>query len=113
MATAWYLAGRSWFRIFDFFRHWYVSAFRVHFAHLVDRLEAFDRVIALRVTARFLFEPLYGDYSIIGYVFGFMFRLLRLAVGLAVYAAIITLYLALYLAWALVPPYLVFRTFTS
>ncbi len=80
---------------------------------MVNRFERFDRVIALKVTARFLFQPLYGDYSVIGYVFGFIFRSIRLAFGIVTYAFVATIYLVIYLAWVAVPPYLLFRMFSS
>lgn len=109
MATAAYLAERFWYRIADFFRHWYVTASRAHFANMINRFERIDRFVALRVTARFLFQPLYGDYSVIGYILGFIFRSIRLIAGILIYAVLLVIYLALYLVWIAIPPYVIFR----
>lgn len=111
MATAAYLAGRFWYRVTDFFRHWYSAGSRALFANMIDRFERVDRVVALKVTYRFLFEPLYGDYSIIGYIFGFIFRFIRLVGGALIYVVIFSLYLAVYIIWIFIPPYILFRTF--
>ena len=41
------------------------------------------------MTLQNLFQPLYKDYSMIGYVLGFLFRIARLAIATVVYAILL------------------------
>ena len=104
-----YLVVRFFYRIFEFLRHWYVKSIRWYSNAVLDRLQDIDRSLAWRITFKNLFEPLYKDYSIIGYFFGFLFRLFRLIMGGLIYIVIFALALVFYLAWLALPAYLVFR----
>lgn len=98
-----YLLARLWYRFIDFFHHWYVDG-SVAIAHrFVSALERADRSLAIRVTFRYFFQPLYRDYSIIGRILGVIFRTGRILIGLAVYAVIASFFLLFYLAWIATP----------
>jgi len=77
--------------------------------YLVSFLERLDRTLAFRITLKYLFHPLYQDYTVIGYILGFIFRSFRLVAGGLVYAAIILAAAALYLVWLLVPVFIIYR----
>lgn len=111
MTAVSYIANRFIYRIVEFFRHWYVKSARLYSNFVMDRLQALDRKFAWKVTARFLFHPLYGDYTIVGYVFGFIFRVARLIIASAVYLVVLALAIILYVIWILIPPYLLIRPF--
>ncbi len=103
-----YLIERFFYRLADFFHHWYVDGSRAIGRHFMEAITAADRSLALRVTARYFFQPLYRDYSFIGRILGIAFRSVRIAIGLAVYAAVAVLFLAFYLAWVAAPAALLF-----
>ncbi|MBI2623126.1 MAG: hypothetical protein HYW65_00930 [Candidatus Liptonbacteria bacterium] len=103
-----YLVRRALFRIADFFRHWYVDASRALSHRFISTLEAADQRIAFRVTLRHFFEPLYGDYSIVGRVLGLVFRSGRTLLGALCYAGIAAMYVILFAAWYAVPAALLF-----
>lgn len=103
-----YLANRFFFRVGDFFRHWYMDGTRAFAARFMNTLERADRTFAVRVTARHILEPLYGDYTAIGRVLGPLFRAGRVIVGFFVYLFIAVVFLAAYAAWALIPPVLLY-----
>jgi len=103
-----YLIQRFFYRLVDFFHHWYVDGSRVIGHRFVTALEEADRSLAIKITLRYFFQPLYRDYSIIGRILGVIFRTGRILIGLVVYSVIIALFLVLYLAWLLVPPLIVF-----
>jgi len=84
----------------------------MYFDFVLDVLSKVDRYFAWKITLRFLFHPLYGDYSFIGRVLGFFFRIFRLAVALVVYACIFVIALILYLIWVALPPYILFKSFS-
>jgi len=67
-----------------------------------------DRTFAVRITFRYLFQPLYKDYTVIGRFLGFIFRTSRILVGIVVYVFFIILFLVFYLAWLLVLPAIIF-----
>ena len=101
-----YLLHRALYRLFDFFHHWYVHGSRNLFHYFVSSLERVDRTIAIRVTLRYFFQPLYKDYTIIGRILGVFFRSARILIGLFIYVFAIALFALIYLAWVLLPPVL-------
>lgn len=102
-----YLLRRFVFRIKVFLEHWYVKSARLYFNFIVNQLERIDRFFAWRITLRNLFQPLYGDYSVIGYVLGFVIRVIRLGFGGVAYLVIFVFVIGAYLVWLLIPPFLV------
>lgn len=106
-----YLAQRFVYRALDFLRHWYVKSVRIYWNSVFNWLQDIDRTLAWRITAQNLFAPLYGDFSVIGYVFGFLFRFVRLVVGGVIYLVLFALFIAAYVVWVAIPPYLILRAF--
>lgn len=102
-----YLIHRFFYRLGDFFHHWYVDGSRQFIHRFVSFLERLDRTLAIRITFRYLFQPLYKDYTAIGRILGFIFRSVRILIGAAVYAFFAALFLAIYAAWLLLPPLLI------
>lgn len=98
-----YLIRRFFYRIFDFLRHWYVKSAKIYSNFVLDQLQKIDRVLAWQVNLRYLFQPLYKDYSIIGYILGFILRSLRLIATSIIYAFIFAVAVALYVIWLLIP----------
>lgn len=104
-----YLFDRFIYRISHFIRHWYVDSFFSYSHFVISRLEDIDQTIALKITWRNLFQPLYQERNIIGYVLGFIFRSIRLVLGGAIYGAIIIISAALFLVWVSIPPYILLK----
>ncbi len=102
-----YLANRALYRVIDFFHHWYWDGSRNFARAFIAFLENLDRTFAVRLTFKFLFQPLYKDYSPVGRVLGVIFRSGRIATGLAVYVFFALIFFLLYLAWLLLPPALI------
>ncbi len=109
MAFTIYLFYRFFYRIAEFLRHWYVKSFWIYSHFVISTLEKFDRRLAFKITFGHLFEPLYQDRTIIGYILGFIFRSLRLIIGGVVYAIIIAVAVLIYLAWLAIPIYVIWR----
>lgn len=103
-----YVVRRFLHRIAEFLRHWYVKSARIYFNFILNRLERLDYFFAWRITARHLFQPLYRDYSLVGYVLGFVFRSIRLVVAGGIYVVLFTLALGCYVVWLVLPPLLLF-----
>lgn len=100
-------------RVLDFFRHWYFYGFlkATHWSYNV--LERLDRIFALRITVKNWLQPLYQDYSAIGYLLGFIFRTARIFTALAVYGFFMVAALGLFLLWAVIPPYVIYQIFSN
>jgi len=105
-----YAAHRFFYRIVSFFRHWYVDGSRVIAHRFVSTLEEVDKSFAIAVTLRFLFQPLYKDYTVIGRILGIIFRTGRILIGVVVYLFITAFFLAFYLAWIALPAAIIFYT---
>ncbi len=98
-----YLANRFFYRLFDFFHHWYADGSKVFFNYFISFLERLDQRFAVKITLRYFFQPLYGDYTIVGRILGVIFRSGRIFIGTAVYLLATAVFLVVYLLWLLVP----------
>jgi len=94
---------RFFYRIADFFHHWYVHGSRRLIHSFLNLFESLDRTFALVITVRYFFVPLYKDYSIVGRILGIMFRSVRVAVGVFVYVILGAACFVVYLVWLLLP----------
>jgi hypothetical protein len=101
-----YLLYRFFYRVFDFFRHWYVGGSRVIAHYFITTLERIDRSLAIKITLTHFFEPLYKDYSIVGRIMGVVFRTIRVAIGAVVYTLVAIVFLIGYAVWIFIPPLL-------
>jgi len=98
-----YLANRFLYRIVAFLRHWYVDGFLWVSSKALGILEALDRRLALKITLRYFFKPLYQDYTPVGYLLGVFFRFWRIIFASIIYAIILVIGIAVYITWGLVP----------
>lgn len=98
-----YLLSRIFFRISDFFHHWYLDGTHAILRAFTSVFENLDRTFAVRVTLRYFWKPLYGDYTIVGHIFGLFFRSARVLIGGAVYSALFVVMAAAYIVWLAVP----------
>jgi hypothetical protein len=103
-----YLAQRFFYRIFDFFHHWYIDGSRTFGKNFIATIGAMDQSFAIKVTIRHLFEPLYKDYTIIGRILGMIFRTGRIIVGLIAYVVIAAFFAVVYVAWLAIPPLILY-----
>lgn len=106
-----YLGQYFIYRIKAFFHHWYADGFFVFSHQYLVVLAEFDRILAWKVTLKNIFQPLYKDFSAIGYVFGFIFRSARLVLGGFIYLCIFVLAAVVFLIWILFPVYVILRIF--
>ncbi len=113
MNTAIYLGKSLIDRIAEFLTHWYVGSSRTYWHFVMNRLEGLDRSLAWKITLKNLFSPLYGDYTVLGYILGFIFRLGRLLLGSVIYFITFVIAFSLYLFWILFPIALVYMIFTG
>jgi hypothetical protein len=98
-----YVVQRFFYRVLDFFHHWYIDGSRVIAHNFISTLESIDQTVALKITLRHFFEPLYKDYSIIGRILGVVFRTGRVLVGSLFYLFLLILYAIAYITWVAVP----------
>jgi len=99
-----YLLYRLFYLPVIFLHHWYIDGSRAFGHALIATFERVDETIAIRVTLKHYFQPLYKDYSIVGRILGIVFRSGRIVIGLVVYLAIAAVFIGAYLAWVLIPP---------
>ena len=103
-----YLIQRFFYHLVNFFHHWYVDGSRNIGHRFVTTLEGTDQTLAIRITVRHFFEPLYRDYTIIGRILGVIFRTGRILIGGVIYALITLIFLLFYLAWIATPVLILF-----
>mgnify|MGYP001598281159 CR=1 FL=1 len=99
-----HLIQRFFYRILDFFHHWYHDAVRVFNHFVLSCYERLDQTFALRITLKYFFKPLYKDYTIVGRILGVIFRSGRIFLGLIVYGFFGLVFLGFYLLWLALPP---------
>ncbi len=108
-----YLFGRITYRLFDFARRWYAGSARTYLNFVINVFEWLDKTFAWKITARYIFRPLYGDYSFVGYVFGFLFRFFRLIITTVVYALVFLFAILIYIIWLCIPIFIIYKIFSS
>ncbi len=104
-----YLGYHFFYRLAEFFRRWYIRGFFVYWRVVLNVLVFLDKTLALRITLRHFGEPLYRDYTALGYILGFFLRGLRIAVALAIYPVILAAAGALFLIWLAVPVFIIYK----
>jgi hypothetical protein len=103
-----YLARRLLYRFLDFFHHWYVDGARAIGRRFMTTLTAADQSLAVAITLRHFFEPLYKDYSVIGRILGIVFRSFRVAIGGAFYVLLAVAFAVVYIIWLAIPAVIIF-----
>lgn len=98
-----YLALAFWQKIQGFLEHWYKDSFFFLSEKLHILLKKLDKVFALRTSAQYIFQPMYQDRSIIGYILGFIFRAIRIVVGALTYIFLTLLWLSAYIVFISLP----------
>jgi len=108
-----YIIQRFFFRLADFFHHWYVHGLRRIALICIDTLANFDKTFALKITLRYFFHPLYKDYTIVGRILGVVFRSGRVLIASALYAVVGLAFLIVAAVWVLIPPFLLIYAISS
>ena len=98
-----YLAQRLLYRFLDFFHHWYVDGSRAIARHFMETMRSVDQSLAVAITLRHFFEPLYKDYSIVGRIMGIIFRTARVLIGGIFYIFLALLFAIAYVIWIAIP----------
>jgi hypothetical protein len=103
-----YLARRLFYHIQDFFHHWYVDGSHAIGRRFMGMLTTADQSLAVAITLRHFFEPLYKDYSIIGRILGIVFRTFRVLIGGVLYLILAIGFVVVYLIWIAIPAIILF-----
>ncbi|MEK7611921.1 MAG: hypothetical protein AAB407_01095 [Patescibacteria group bacterium] len=101
--SALYIGEQVISRIKAFVRHWYYDSFFALLTYTTEVLTLLDKKLALRVTLRNFFQPLYQDHTPIGHTLGIVFRSFRVALAGLLYAGIALTVAMIYVAWAGIP----------
>ena len=75
----------------------------MYFNFVVTRFEHLDRKLAWKVTLKNLFQPLYKDYTPVGYVLGFIFRSIRVIIASFIYVILFFVAVFVYFIWVATP----------
>ncbi len=108
-----YLVVRFFILIGDFLHHWYIDGSRRLADFFVSSFEKLDQTLAIRITIKYFFQPLYKDFTILGRILGVIFRSGRILIGLVIYLVVAGVFLAVYLAYVLLLPVLITMTLKS
>jgi hypothetical protein len=71
-------------------------------------LTAMDQSLAVAITLRHFFEPLYKDYSVIGRILGIVFRTFRVLIGGVFYILLVIVFGVVYIIWVAIPAVIIF-----
>jgi hypothetical protein len=108
-----YLVVRFFILVGDFLHHWYIDGSRRLADFFVSSFEKLDQTLAIRITIKYFFQPLYKDFTILGRILGVIFRSGRILIGLVVYLIVAGVFLAVYLVYVLLLPILIIMTLKS
>ena len=108
-----YIVRRFFFRIVNFFHHWYVDGSREIGRRFMAAMTRADQTLAIAITLRHFFEPLYKDYSVVGRIMGIFFRTIRVIIGSVIYLLFAAAFAALYIIWLAIPAVIIFYAITN
>lgn len=98
-----YILKTGYYRLFEFFRHWYVEGARRWYSGFLYIFSRGERTLAVRANIFFLFSPLYQERNIIGFILGFFVRLFRIIGGGLYYLCAAVLFMVTFVLWAALP----------
>lgn len=104
-----FLLKTLYFRIVYFFRNWYLGGFYWFKGKGQRLIRNLENNLSIKINLRYMFQPLYQEYNIYGYVLGFIFRFIRVVLGSVLYLLIILFFGILYIIWALIPIFFVYK----
>lgn len=108
-----YIVRRFFFCIYNFFHHWYVDGSRAIGRRFMAAMTRADQTLAVAITLRHFFEPLYKDYSVVGRIMGIIFRTFRVIIGSAIYVVLAAAFAAVYIVWLAIPAVIIFYALTN
>jgi len=92
--------------LIDFIDFWFHHFPKRIIRYFFDQIYIWDKDLKVKANLRNLTKPLYGDYSIIGYLIAFPYRILRISFGFLIYFFILIFYLIFLLFWLFLPIFL-------
>jgi hypothetical protein len=92
--------------IIDFLDFWFHHFPQGVIRSFFDQIYHWDKTLKFKAHLRNLTKPLYGDYTLIGYLIAFPYRVLRIFFALLIYFFIFIFYLFFLLAWLFLPIFL-------
>jgi len=95
----------------QFFTAWYIDDSAKLWHMIFDCLESLERKIALKEMIHFWFQPLFQDYTVLGYILGFVNRTLRIIIGAIIYFLVFIAGLVLYVVWLYIPAFILTMIF--
>jgi len=85
--------------LIEFLDFWFYHFPKRIVRHFFDQIYLWDKTLKVKANLRNITKPLYGDYTIIGYVIALPYRLIRIFFGFLIYFFIFLFYLAFLLFW--------------
>jgi len=101
-----YLLEKTFVNIKDFFWRWYIKSALTYFSGVIEILRMLDRKFAWKVNLKNIFQPLYKDYSFLGYILGIFLRTGRILTALFTYGILLIASIFIFGIWCLILPVL-------
>jgi len=92
--------------LIDFLDFWFHHFPQRIIRNFFDQIYLWDKNLKVKAHLRNLTKPLYGDYTIVGYLIAFPYRVLRIFFGFLIYFFIFVFYLIFLLGWLILPIFL-------
>lgn len=89
--------------ILNFATFWLIHGSRRLWNNLSDQLHSLEQIFGMRANLKHFLAPLYGDYSLPGYVFAVPWRLLLITLGILLAALVVILHTILFIAYLAAP----------
>lgn len=107
-----YILKQSFHEVVCFFRRWYLERSELFWAKVFENLSLLDRGFAVAINARLVFQPLWGDYSVVGRILGPILRSFRVLLGSFIYFWILLFAGIIWLLWILFLPFCLLLIFS-
>jgi hypothetical protein len=89
--------------ILNFLIFWFINGSRRLWNNFSNQIQSLEQTFGIRANFKRFFAPLYGDYSLPGYVFAIPWRLLLMTVGIILVLFITIFYTILFVVYITLP----------
>ncbi len=108
---------KIFYSLYSIFLNFIYFWWRDSFVWWLNRLERahnkIEKFFAVKINLRYIFSPLYQDYTIVGFLVGVPARAIRISFGIIAHLLVLLVFVFLYFIWAIVPIFVIYKIFKS
>lgn len=78
---------------------WYTKGTKQTAAFVMRKISDIERALGLSIILKYLFQPMYADFTKSGRIISFVFRILQLSVVMVIVSVAVLFYFGIFIVW--------------